>query len=392
VARRCAAGGDLGAATAALGEGLIAARQHGNRLDEMRVLVEWVKVACAQATPRAMDRALYELSRVSARGPEVLQLEALLRAGLAAPGAGGARALEGEGVPPFEDPALERWRQRARVRAAAVRLSPALLSEVLEEVTAWAARSDDPLAELSLTEGRARLRYVEGRFEEAAALHARAAELDPWPTHRIGALLNAGAALLEAFRNREAAARASAARALAIECREPHLEGRVEWLLRAAMYRLGEAKAPDMELVGAAALVGVPELEALVCLNEAAVAFRAGEAAVAAELAASAAELWRRLDRPSGAVLARSLALACSAQAREDEAQALAETAIGCGVPGIGVQALGLLGRASPEARRSWSEAAAALARGIPREHWALRMDVLSVDEALAALDAATPG
>jgi hypothetical protein len=302
------------------------------------------------------------------------------------------RALEeAEGLAPFEDPELERWRQRARVKAAAARLSPALVSAVLEEVEAWAARSDDPLAELSLTEGQARLRYVEGRFEEAAALDARAAELDPWPTHRIGALLNSGAALLEAFRHREAATRASAARALAIACRHPHLEGRVEWLLRAAMYRLGEAEAPDMELVGAAAHVGVPELEALLCLNEAAVAFRAGEAAVAAELAGSAAEVWRRLDRPSGAVLARCLALASGASAREDEAPALAELAIGCGVPGIGVQALGLLGKAFPEARGAWREAAAALARGIPREHFARRMDVLSVEEALAALGAAAP-
>ena len=387
LARQHAVEGDLGRAVAVLAEGLHMARRQDARAassEEIRVLEVWVDVAFAEATPRALDRVLYELSRVGRRGPEVDRLEALVRAGIAAPGSSRERALElATEIPPFNAPELERRRVRVRVTVAAARSSWVELEQVLTEVAAWATRSGEPLAQLSLAEGEALLRYGQGRFEEAAALHAEAALREPWLTGRIAATLKCASTLLEAFHHREAAERAAEGRELAARCRHAHLEGRAEWLLRAARYRMGETTAPDMELVEAVARLGVHELEALVDLNEAAVAFRAGLSAIAVELSGNAGRLWREMDRPWAELLARSLSLACGAAAQEGEVAALAERAMVCPVPGIGAQALGLLGRSFPEMRGSWRDAVGRLVSEIPRERWYQRIDVLSVEEAL---------
>ncbi|WP_437758324.1 protein kinase domain-containing protein [Sorangium sp. So ce1389] len=381
-----ASAGMLGHAVAAVGEALLVARRQGGEAAaeaELGILSVWVKIAFAEGTPRAMDRVLYELSRAVARGPEVTRLELLVQAALAGLGPRGERARElADDISPFSDPALERRRHGVRIVAAARRASPLLLAQALVEVDAWAERSGHPMARLCLVEGRARLRYIEGRFDEAAALHAEAAASEPWQTGRIAAMLSSASALLEAFRHREAAARAEAARELAARCRNPYWEGRAEWLARSALYRMGEAAEPDLELVEAIGRVGVPQLEALVCLTEAAVAYRAERAAVAAELGGRAARLWRGMDRPSGALLSRCLALAAGAMADEGEVEELAAAAMACRVPGIGLQALGLLGRVAPGARAGFRGALGALAEGIPRERWDERMDVLSAAEA----------
>jgi hypothetical protein len=388
LSRRRAREGDLGGATAALSEGLRAVRRQGGGEwadEEERILGEWVKVAFEEGTPYAIDRALYELSRARDGRPEVRRLENLLRCIHKAWGADALHALESaDEIAPFEDAELERVRHWARVAAAVTRASPAMIEELLEDVAAWAARSGDPISQLSLAEGRARLRYGQGRFEEAAALSAEAAERAPWLIGRIAATLRVATALLEAFRHRESAERAAEARELAARCRDVWREGRAEWLLRAAKYRMGEAGAPDLELVDAVARVGVPELEALVYLNEAAVAFREGELALAVELAGRSEKEWKALNRPGGPLLARALALACGARAEAGEVEALSDKAAACRIPGIGIQVLGLLGRAFPEARPRWQEAVPRLAGMIPREHWGERVDVLSVAEALA--------
>lgn len=388
LSRRRAREGDLGGATAALSEGLRAVRQQGGSgewaEEEERILGEWVKVAFEEGTPHAMDRALYELSRARAGGPEVQRLESLMRCIHKASGANALHALESaDEIEPFDDAELERARHWARVAVAVTRTSPAMIAELLEDVAAWAARSGDPLSRLSLAEGRARLCYGQGRFEEAAALHAEAAAGEPWLIGRIAATLRVASSLLEAFRHREAAERAAEARELAARCRDAFREGRAEWLLRAAKYRMGEAGTPDLELVDAVARVGVPDLEALVCLNEAAVAFREGELVLAVELAVRAAKEWKALNRPGGPLLARALALACGAPAEAGEVEALSDKAAACRIPGIGIQVLGLLGRAFPGARPRWQKVVPGLAGMIPREHWGERVDVLSVAEAL---------
>jgi hypothetical protein len=390
LALRLAREGHLHGAAAALVEGLRAARQEGDDAGEAeaQLLATGVKIAFAEETPHALDRALYEISRARSKSPALRQLSALVRAAIAAPGAGNARALVvAAAIPPFADPELERRRQRVRVVAAAVQPTPALLAEVLREVAAWADASGEPLARLALVEGQALLGYAEGRFADAAALYAQAAEQDPWLMGRIASTVKSAGALMECFRHVEAAERAGAAFEAAARCRHAYWEARAEWLLRAARYRMGEAREPDMELVQAMTRLGADDLEALVGLTEAAVAFRSGDRETAARLAGKAAALWRQLDRVWGALLARCLELASGGEVREGEARALAERALGCPVPGIGVQALGLLCGVFPEVR-GWcpAEAVAKLAEGIPRERWGARIDVLSVEEALSGI------
>jgi len=386
-ARRYAVEGDLGAATAALAEGLRAAREQGAGHEEAEILGTWAKIALAQYTPRALDRVLYELTRTRPRATDVERLESLLRAALAAPGAGGLNALEmAEDIEPFQDPELERRRHRIRITAVAARASASLLAEVLEEVETWAEESDHPLARLSLAEGRALQRYHEGRFQEAAALHAQAATLEPWKTGRISSTLNSASALLEAFRHAEAAERATEARSLAAQCRNPYWEGRAEWLIRAALYRMGKLHGPDLEFVDAVARVGALDLEALVCLNEAAAAMRAGMLGEGATLAGRAATVWHGMGRPFATMLARALAITCGANPDAGEVEALAERAVACKVPGIGIQALGLLGRVYPAMRGRWKDAIAGLVREIPKASWDRWMDVLSVNESLEGI------
>lgn len=164
----------------------------------------------------------------------------------------------------------------------------------------------------------------------------------------------------------------------------PYWEARAEWLLRSARYRRGEAHAADHELCAAVAMVGTPDLEALVCLNEAAVAMRAGDLPAGAALADRAARVWREMARAWGTLLARCLAVACGSAAAPGEVEALSAKAAECKLPGIGLQALALLARVAPALRASWKGAVPGLSAGVPEAFWHLRMDVLSMDEALA--------
>lgn len=383
IGARHATAGNMRAAIALLAEGLRAARGERAIADETRILVLWAKAALAEGTPRAMDRVIYELTRARSADLELTRLESLLRAAIAAPGAGGMNSLEmAEELGSFADPELERWRHRIRITAVAVRASAPLIADVLDEVEAWVEQGDEPLAELSLAEGRARQRYHEGRFEDAAVLHARAATLETSTPARIEAMLRSASALLEAFRHEDAVRVADEARSIAARFRNPYWEGRAEWLLRSAQYRTRQTRGADMELVGAVALVGTDDLEALVCLNEAAAAMRADNREMARDLAGRAATLWRGMGRPYATMMARALAIACGSAADMDEVEALATRAMTCTGPGIGIQALGLLGRVYPEMRARWQPAITELVKGVPREHWQDWMDVLSMDEA----------
>ncbi|MEZ4410674.1 MAG: serine/threonine-protein kinase [Polyangiales bacterium] len=119
---RRARDGWLGHATAILGESLLGVRELTNDAPSAEMLAPllglWAEVALADGTPQALDRALYEISKLSARGEALDRIEALLRAALAV-GQGGERALQlVEAIAPFDDPWLERRRLGVRVMAA----------------------------------------------------------------------------------------------------------------------------------------------------------------------------------------------------------------------------------------------------------------------------------
>ena len=57
-----------------------------------------------------------------------------------------------------------------------------------------------------------------------------------------------------------------------------------------------------------------------------------------------------------------------------------------CDIPGIAIQAAGLLPGRDERARRELAPHAQTLAEQVPREGWRYRAEVISVEEALAAL------
>lgn len=391
LASRLARAGQLDQAIAALAEGLLALRRAAPTDDravaEEGVLSTWVEIALADGTPQAHDRVLYELSRADPRAT-VANLEQLVRASLAF-SVGGERAqVLASAITPFADPDLERRRQGVRVINAR-RGSLSQHEAALESLAAWASDSDDPLTRARYAGWLGRLRYRQARFDDAAQLHAEAAEGESWSTARVAARINAASALMEAFRLEEALSWAEAAREQAAACRHPFYEARAEWIARSAAYRMGRPMTVDLELVEAAALVGLADVEATVSMTEAAIAFRAHDRACAAALVARAARIWAGTGDGEPAVLMESLALACAEnRASAPDVEKLAERARRCATPGLGLQALAFLAMAEGSSRPAWQDAAASLTAGIPPAFFHLRMDVLSADEALSLLGA----
>lgn len=387
-ARRAAEQGQLARAVAALSEGVLALG-HGDApalVDaRWRLLSLWAEVALVDSTPGTLDRVLYEICRVEPRVGALPELEQLVRAGLEDAWKGQSTSSHLVGLGPFEEPGLEHRRQMLRVRAAR-RRSLDDEERLLDELEVW-GRERGGEAQLALRNWRGGLRYRQSRYDEAAELHDEVARLSRWATARLSARLNGASALLEASRLDEAAAWARLGRDAAAECRLPFFEARAEWILRAARYRAGEIHAVDDELVAAVGRLGVADLDALVHLTEGAVAWRAGDAR-AAELASHAAQRFQDAGNVPGTVLAAALAHAAAPDPARG--RALAARGAELGNACIKVQVLGLLARSGTEVVVP-DHLAEAVERERPRRLWAERMELVSVDEALAALRAA-PG
>ncbi|MDI1482803.1 serine/threonine-protein kinase [Polyangium sp. y55x31] len=387
-----AAEGRTTRATLLLTEGLRMLRQNpqASREDRARLFASWVEIALAENTSTALDRVLYELCRPGAADdPALAHLAALVRAALAA-GSWTPRAVAAANeVPPFSDPALELRRQGVRVLASR-RGALAVEEATLAEVAAWAEAGGDRVAQARAASWVGRLRYRQGRFDEAAACHLAAAAGEAWPVARLWALLFGASALLEAFRFEEAKATAKEALALARHCRHAVCAGRAEWILRSVAYRMGaiDGGPVDLELVEATPLVGGADLEALVCLTEAAVAHRAGDRALARDLAGRAYRVWRPSQERVGSLLCAGLSLAHGGALPTAEVQAVVEAARTCPIPGVGVQALALLAAAGVPV--TWGrEEVDRLAALVPLDRRRDRMDVLSVEESLERLSRA---
>lgn len=388
-ARSLAETGRLGNATALLQEALSALRRAPTFPTSiaMRALSLWVEIAIVIGTPSALDHALYEICRMDDLTPLVGELEALVRAALAV-GAWTDRALElASALAPFDDPALERARQGVRVDAAR-RASLEREEELMEELQAWARDARSPDTDAAFFGWMGRLRYRQGRFEEAAELHGRAAALSTWATKRAWSLVSQANALMEAFSFDHAAE--VAARAVGIASTTRHAYGRAfaEWVVRIIGYRRGEPLSPDVELIEEISALQIPELEALVCLTEAAIAWRSGFDDVAHAVALRGQRLWRSVgERGGGLLLISAVAVASAPSAPEQAGIAdLIADAIACNVPGIGIQVLGLV---SPRRSGDPFDAATvdALAAQVDKRHWSSRIDVLSVAEALARIN-----
>ncbi len=389
LARRRAAAGTLGPATAALAEALMATRRLGLDADapeHYALLAAWVEIALAERTPHALDRVHYEICRSPVRPRAFEHLAALVRAALAARSGGDRGLALADAVEPFDDVGLELCRQGVRVLAAR-RTSLAREEAVVESIAPWVAAQEDPRARDELLEWRARLRYRQSRFIESAALYDAGARDDASPQRRLGALTGAASAWLDALRPDKALERARALRDEAARCRHAYFEAWGEHLLRVTAHRAGVTLAPDPELIELVADVGVKDLEALACLNEAAVAWRAGDLAAAQRYALRGHAIWAASGWAPGAALVRALAVTAGDPAEAPELDALTAWAAQCSLARVAVQILGLLASAFPARRRELRAAAAAAVARIPERDHDARLEVLSVRDALGFLD-----
>lgn len=245
----------------------------------------------------------------------------------------------------FSDAVLETWRVSLQVR---LDLASGRVDEALATTeAALAADPADPAARARLETLLGLVRYRQGRFGEAAALHARAAHGRAFPDERISSWLNGANALLEAGELGRAERVATRAEQAAERARLAVHVTRAAWTRRAARYRLGELDAPDLPLTRAVSRVGAPALDGLVHLQEAAFAWRAGDLAGTRALAAHAAERCSAAGVGDGALLARALAVACGARG---DVGALIVEARRARLPAIAAQALWLLGPPAEEA------------------------------------------
>lgn len=399
LARRLAEEGHLGQAVIAIETGLLALRSIAGSSPsaeglEERLLALRVIVSFAEFGSDAYASARYEVSRAVRRPPGIDALERLMDAAVALHEQSRDALSMVEAIPPFEDQDLERCRKYARVLAA--RYHPIDVERaVLDDVAAPAAPGSparDPVTVLRENGWRGRLAYREGRYLEAARLHAEAARGEPWATVRIGARLNSASALLEAARYKESAAAATEALGELRALRQPYLEARAEWLFRMALFRRGEVTSPDEELVHAAEGLDVPEQQATMIFTEAAIAYHLGRDDLSARWGERARALFGARN-PRGALIAECLVKAARSEppSAKDE-QRISALSAACRVPEIGLQSLALVahalarqGAGGAPAQSTIESARALLSRiGPEREH--ARWDVLSYEECLSAL------
>ncbi|MDP2313820.1 MAG: serine/threonine-protein kinase [Pseudomonadota bacterium] len=339
--------------------------------ERLDIAGRWTELAVGECRRPAFDPVLHVLGRMVST-PAVQALENLCRAGILVSEGAGSRALALlAALTPFAAPNVEQCRLRLRVQAAG-RIGAAAEEAELASVRASGAR----LPEGRLDAWLGRLRYVQGRFGEAAVLEARAARDATTAISRVSSLLNASSAWLELGHVREGVGGAREARRIAREGRMCHHEGKAEWLLRAFLYRCGDPGEVDDELVAATAALELPYLLGLVALNEGAVAWRRGDDPLA--LAHRAAVAWRSAGQTSGAILAESLCVAAGG----GDVDAVWASAMALPEDDVSWQALGLLALSRPTG--PWTELARAQAARAVRPH--LRRDVLAPCEVLQGI------
>ncbi|MCB9796288.1 MAG: protein kinase [Alphaproteobacteria bacterium] len=379
--------GRLDEARDALAAGLLASSRGGD-LGGAREAAVWLTVVgLASNSDRASALALQQLLRSPVSCPD---LEALLRANREARAGELDRAetllIE---LTEFEAEALDRWRPALRVRLAQ-RRGPAALLAALDEVEAWAAQRGSPTARADALTWRGLAAYASGDMHQAYALAGEALALKQHGTGRLSCRYNQVAALIELPELHESARRAASALVReAAQLRHAVHEACGEWALRTLAYRAGEATRPDWALVEATASLGSRAVQGQLWLGEAAIAWRAGDVEAAHRLANQAGEAWAGDGRAALPALARALALATASPVDTDAIDALLARGRGAcaegppALPGVWLQALGVLLHRAPERRDAMRPILRELSAALPNHARHGRRELLSVQEIL---------
>jgi len=377
-------------AIAFLEEALLVLKEEPDHPERCGILEDLLLLSFLPWSVRAMERVLYEVEMAGAALPNADPMQVLARGALSLGRGTWERSLHTLDAPePFADERFELTRQTLRVLAAR-RGGVELERRIVEEASGWAAGSSHPEARRSMTVWLAWLRYNERRFDEAAELHARAADLAPSPPIRAVSLGSRASALNDGFRPREALRALDDALAIVRPFRDPSAESRLEMLRRDVLARLGLAGEPDEELVD---LIERCSLEQATnaAVIEGGVAWRLGRTDLARSLALRAHRGFNSIGRRGVAVLPRALAATCGATLTREEALESVAVAEKEAPPGVAVQAIGFLALALPELTPTLGETARRIVDRLPPEHHRFRREILSIDEALLCLQGGDP-
>lgn len=359
---------DLGFAEAAL---LLCERSLELKEGNLELGLLAAEAATRLESPAAFSRAICLLRRCRP-DPVLVEVDLLLQASERVQG--GQRR---EAVPLLDQLVLtlpenlEIWRQATTLQA---RRGTAAEEATLDGLVSWTTENPVRLARWQGWLGN--LRYRQGHYAEAAALQQSSAAGRRSPDSRMAALRAAAAALLEVPDLGEARRLSAEVRVQAALLGLPTVEAHAEWVERVAAYRMEDPFPADPERVAAAMLVS-PTLGALHGLQEAATAWRAGEASLAFTLATQASGQFRRLGLQPTAALAQSLRWVVGSP-EAPELDALVAELLDLDQPDLVLQGLALLSVHRPGA---WKETARRLLLHRPLETWSQRLDVLSYAE-----------
>jgi len=272
-----------------------------------RLVDLYTLAAVATELPPTLAHAAWELRRLP-RLPTVDVRAALLDASRAALSGRAEQALElVAALPQLADRDLDLLVPTIMFQAA--RALPLEGEEfLLERIAARLGDPRDADADARLAGWQGHLRHRQGRFEEAARLHATSRRGRGALHQRVAAALDQARALLAAGRHRDARVQATQARLLAEECRDARLEAQAWALLRRVALQQGSADAPDRELVSAVHALGAPALSGEVALTEAMIARSTGYEQADAELAMQAKAGFHAAGELALAVLAAAVA------------------------------------------------------------------------------------
>ncbi|MFP4601039.1 MAG: hypothetical protein ACLFVJ_22515 [Persicimonas sp.] len=381
--------GEAGLAIAALSEGMAVCRQSNDPNAAYSLLADWAKVALSTEETARIEELLYAIERADrGRNIRLERLQELVDLARVACQRADKDVFERlSRMEPFRDWELELQRQMYRMRIG-VRRSPAMLEAVLDDVECWVEREGvGQEARGSFISWQGMLAYQEGEFLRASKLYLEAAQIKCRPAARLSSDINAVTALLDGLAYEQALEHIERALANAEVLHQHHYQAHCHYVIRSLKYRLGERLEPVGELGTALEMLGSAELTARMSMIEAANAYRREQLRDCERFAQESIEAYRAAGLDLGKMLMQALTLQCTGKGDSATIKRLTDFAVNCPAPRIGIQILGLLIGAGGSECEEFIKPLRALAEKVPEEQWHKRLEVISIDEALAAAE-----
>ena len=370
-------------------------RQAAQRLRQLRapeaqlaLLEQWAGVDLASPSARKVDELMLAAAPLREHSPRAAQLYELLEAVRATFDSGGEHLLElFDEVGVMEDQTLEVRRRMMRL-GVCQGVSNERLEQELRE--AEAHFGPDPSDELRgvLYAWRSTLAYHREDFATANELEQQVMQLRERRSARIASLLSLAEGLLDVFQYEEAAALIATGLEMAQACGHHLYEIDLRVAEVMASYRRAEQRLEvDEDLYLAVQTLGDMNTSALLDALNACICWRSGEFARAREWARRSLPSWLSMRFMGPAICVASLDLYLThllgQEVDQQEHQLWLERALAYDRPRMVVQALGLLGAVRPPGPEAMEVLEARLEE-TPREFWDHRLEILSLNEAMA--------